>query len=136
MGHSWSAIYGTPHGQSIGLFLRYVTQYVLSTKEETNEAIEIYSDMAKKLGWANWDEKPKKAASKVVDKIKEIQEKVDFITNLKDLGVDRENFEGNLTKLVSLCFQDPSSVMAPRIPNKEDFIKIYKYAYEGKDVDF
>jgi alcohol dehydrogenase class IV len=136
MGHSWSAIYYTPHGQSIGLFLRYVTQYVLYTKEETNEAIEIYSEMAKKLGWANWDEKPKKAAYKVVEKIKELQSEVNLISNLKDLGVSREDFNNSLNKLVSLCFQDPSSVMAPRMPNKEDFIKLYNYAYEGKDIDF
>ena len=136
MGHSWSGVFHTPHGQSVGLFLRYIVQYCLNDPNETNDSIILYSDLAKKLGWAKWDYDDKKAASIVVEKLKYIQNQVDFIHKLKDLGVTKEDFDKNLGKLVSLCFQDPSSVMAPRTPNKEEFIKIYEYAYEGKDIDF
>ncbi len=136
MGHSFSAIFPIPHGQIVGLFINYITQYCLNNPIEPNEAIEIYSDIAKKLGWAKWEDKPKKAAYCVVEKIKELQDQTKFITNIKDLGIDREKFNKNLDQMIGLCYQDPSSVMAPRTPNMEEFAKLYNYAYEGKDVDF
>ncbi len=103
---------------------------------DTNESIILYSELAKKLGWANWDDEEKKAANKVLEKIKKLQESVGFITSLKNLGINREEFEKNLDALISLCFQDPSGVMAPRSPSKEDFSRLYTYAYDGKEVDF
>ena len=136
MGHSWSGVFHTPHGQSVGIFLPYIVQYCLNDPSEPNDSILMYSDLAKKLGWAKWGDGNKKAAYTVVEKINEIQKKVDFISNLKDLGIKRDEFEKNLNKVISLCFQDPSSVMAPRTPTKEEFAKIYTYAYEGRDIDF
>ncbi len=136
MGHSCGAIFSIHHGQSVGLFLKYISQYCLNNPSEPNESIEIYSTIAKKLGWAKWDDEPKKAAYIVVEKIKELQEKVDFPSNLRGLGISREDFDKNLDKLITLCYQDPSSVMAPRTPNKAEFEKLFKYAYEGKDIDF
>jgi len=136
MGHSLAAVFPIPHGQTVGLFLKYITQYCLNDPGETNESIEVYSTLAKKLGWAKWDYPPKKASYIVVEKINELQDKVDFIKNIKDLGITQENFNNNLNKLIGLCYQDPSSVMAPRTPNKEEFTKLYTYAYEGKDIDF
>jgi alcohol dehydrogenase class IV len=96
----------------------------------------LYSELAKKLGWANWDDEDKKAANKILEKIKELQKAVNFTTSLKDLGIDRDDFEKNLDRLISLCFQDPSGVMAPRSPTKDDFSRLYTYAYYGKEVDF
>lgn len=136
MGHSWAAIFHTTHGQAVGLFLRYITHYCLNAPGETNDSIKMYSLLSRKLGWAKWDDDDKIAAFKVLEKIKELQEEVGFIYRLKDLGTSKEDFDKNLKKLISLCFQDPSSVMAPRIPNKEEFVKIFTYAYEGKDIDF
>ncbi|MFW9879264.1 MAG: iron-containing alcohol dehydrogenase [Candidatus Thorarchaeota archaeon] len=136
MGHSFAAIFPIPHGEAVGLFLKYVTQFLLNSPLEPNESIEVYSTIAKKLGWAKWSDDPKKAAYIVVDKIIELQEKVGFISNLKELGIKKEAFYENLEKLITLCYQDPSSVMAPRTPNKEEFTKLYTYAYEGKDIDF
>ena len=136
MGHSFSAIFPVPHGQIVGLFIRYVTQYCLNNSNESNKTIDIVSDIAKKLGWAKWEDEPKKAAYCVVEKIKKLQDQLGFITNIKDLGVDREEFNKNLDQMIGLCYQDPSSVMAPRTPNREEFAKLYRYAFEGKDIDF
>ncbi|MFW9969706.1 MAG: iron-containing alcohol dehydrogenase [Candidatus Odinarchaeota archaeon] len=136
LGHSSSAIFHIHHGQSVGLYLNYIIQFCLNASGESNESILLYSDLAKKLGWANWDDDPKKAAFSVVNKIKELQNSIDFISNLKGLGISKEDFDNNLDMLISLFFQDPSGVMAPRIPNKKEITKLYQYAYNGKDVDF
>ncbi len=135
MGHSWGAVFHSHHGATVGIFLRYVTQYCLNDPEK-DETVKIIAKLAKQLGWAKWDDDDKKAANAAMDKIKELQEKVEMPLSLKGLGVSREDFDKNLDKMVSLSFQDSSNVMASRSPLTEDYEKIYTYAYEGKDIDF
>ncbi|MFX0040664.1 MAG: iron-containing alcohol dehydrogenase [Promethearchaeota archaeon] len=136
LGHSFAAVFPIPHGSLVGLFLPYVLQYCLNAPGETNESIILYSRLAKQLGWANWSDDDKKAANTVVEKVRELQKSVNFTTSLKNLGIERDNFEKNLSPLISLCYQDPSGVMAPRSPSKDDFSRLYTYAYDGKDIDF
>ena len=136
MGHSFAAVFPEPHGSLVGIFLPYVLKYCLNAPGETNESILLYSGLAKKLGWANWDDEDKKAANKVVEKITELQKLVNFTSNLKDLDINREDFEKQLSTLISLCYQDPSGAMAPRSPTKDDFSRLYTYAYDGKEIDF
>ncbi|MFX1568290.1 MAG: iron-containing alcohol dehydrogenase [Promethearchaeota archaeon] len=136
LGHSSSSIFHTHHGQSVGLYLPYIIQFCLNAPGDNNESILLYSELAKKLGWANWNDDDKSAAFSVVSKLKELQKSVNFKSSLKDLGISKEDFDKNLETLVSLFFQDPSGVMAPRIPGKSEIVRLYQYAFEGKDVDF
>ncbi|MBD3339731.1 MAG: iron-containing alcohol dehydrogenase [Candidatus Lokiarchaeota archaeon] len=135
MGHSWGAIFHTPHGKCVGIFLPYISQYILNNPDN-DEAVKIYARISKKLGWAKWDEDDNAAAHKVVTKIKDLQKEINLSSKLEDTGVSREDFDKNLDELVNLCFQSSSSVMSPRGPNTEDYKKLFTHAYEGKDVDF
>jgi len=136
MGHSWGAIFHTHHGRTVGILLPYISQFCLNNPDKDDDTLEIYSKIAKQLGWAKWDEDDKKAAFKAVDKIKELQKIVDSPSKLQDLGVSRKDFENNIDILVACCFQDATSVMTPRSITDEYYRKIYYYAYEGKDIDF
>jgi alcohol dehydrogenase class IV len=136
MGHSWGAVFHTPHGRAVGLFLPYVTEYCLNNPDEEDQSVEILSRTAKKLGWAKWEEDNKKAAYVLIDKIKKLAKEVNLPLSLKELGISKDDFEKNLTMLVNLCFQSSSSVMSPRSANTEAYKKLYTYAYEGKDIDF
>ena len=136
MGHTWGGVFHTTHGLACGIFLPYVTQYVMNDPEGGEEVIEINAKMAKQLGWANWNDDNKKAAYTVVDKIKELQNKVDFPLSLGDLGISREDFEKNMDLLLMLCYQEPSGVLTPRTPDTDEYKKLFIHAYEGKDVDF
>lgn len=136
MGHSWGAVFHTHHGRTVGILLPYVSQFCLNNPDKDDDTLEIYSKIVKQLGWAKWDDNDKKAAFKAVDKIKELQKKVDFPSKLQDLGVSKTDFENNIEMLVACCFQDATSVMTPRSITDEYYRKIYYYAYEGKDIDF
>jgi alcohol dehydrogenase class IV len=136
MGHSWGAIFHTPHGRAVGILLPYISQFCLNNPDTSDNTIEIYEKIAKQMGWAKWDDDNKKAAFKVVDKIKELQKTVEFPTSLKDLGVSKKEFEQNLDLLITCCFQDATAVMTPRSITDEYFRKIYNYAFNGKDIDF
>ena len=135
-GHCLGAVFHTPHGRAVGLFLPYVTQYCMNNPDKEDLSIEIYAKLAKQLGWAKWDDDNNKAANKVIEKIKELYKEVRFPERIQDLGISKELLENNLDSLVNLCFQDASGSMCPRLPSKADFENIYRYAYEGKDIDF
>ena len=136
LGHTFGSLFHVPHGEACGISLPYAVQYVLNDPSGTGEAVKIYGKLAKQLGWAKWDEDDKKAAYRVVDKIKELQKEIDFPTSLKETGVSKKDFEDNFKTLIMLCFQEATSVLVPRIPNKADFEKLFIYTYEGKDIDF
>ncbi|NVM38305.1 MAG: iron-containing alcohol dehydrogenase [Candidatus Lokiarchaeota archaeon] len=136
MGHSWGAVFHTHHGRTVGILLPYISQFCLNNPDKDDNTLEIYSKIAKQLGWAKWSDDDKKSAFKAVDKIKELQKKVDFPSKLQDLGVSKTDFENNIEMLVACCFQDATSVMTPRSITDEYYRKIYYYSYEGKDIDF
>jgi acetaldehyde dehydrogenase/alcohol dehydrogenase len=136
LGHTFGSLFHVTHGVACGISLPYAVQYVLNDPVENSDAVKIYGKLAKQLGWAKWDEDDKKAAYKVVDKIKELQKEINFPSSLKETGVSKKDFEENFKTLIMLCFQEATSVLVPRVPNKADFEKLFIYTYEGKDVDF
>ncbi|TFG20090.1 MAG: iron-containing alcohol dehydrogenase [Promethearchaeota archaeon] len=138
MGHSWGALYHVPHGRSVGIIMKYVTQFIMNGPE-SQEVLKIYAKLSKQMGWVNWDEDDDKAAQMVISKIEELAKKVNFSLNLKDTVKDKvsnEKFESDLDTLLNLCYQDASAVLTPRSPSPDEFKEIYRYAYEGKDIDF
>jgi acetaldehyde dehydrogenase/alcohol dehydrogenase len=135
LGHSWGSMYHVHHGKSVGVVMKYVTQFIMNDSEK-DDAIKIYAKLAKQLGWVSWNEEDKKAAEKVIDKMVALQKEVNFPMSLKETGVSKEDFENGLDSLVNLCYQDASSVLTPRSTSGEQFRKLYEYAYEGKDIDF
>ena len=136
MGHSWGAVFHTPHGKSVGAFLPYITQYCLNNPDENDQTIPILSKLAKQLGWAKWADDDKKSANLVVEKVKALQKEIGFPTKLADVGVSKEDLEKNMDMLISLCFQSACTTMSPRSPNKATYTKLFTSAYEGKDIDF
>jgi alcohol dehydrogenase class IV len=136
LGHCLGAVFHVPHGKAVGIFLPYITQFCINNPDKDDPSTEIYSKLAKQLGWAKWDEINEKAAAKVLDKLKELYIKVGFPEKIQDIDISKEDLENNLDSLVNLCFQDASGSMAPRLPSKADFENLYRYAYEGKNIDF
>ena len=136
MGHSWGAVFHTPHGRAVGILLPYISQFCLNNPNKDDDTVDIYAKIAKQLGWAKWDDDNKEAAKKSINKIKELQKMVEFPTKLQDLGVPKIQLDENMELLVACCFQDATSVMTPRSITEEYYRKIYYYAFEGKDIDF
>lgn len=135
-GHCLGAVFTIPHGKCVGIMLKYVTQYCMNNPDKDDKTVKIYSKMAKQLGWAKWDDEDITAAHLVIEKLKALIREVGFPEKIQDLGISRDDLDKNLNTLVNLCFQDASGSMCPRLPSKAEFENIYKYAFEGKDIDF
>jgi len=136
MGHSLGAVFEKTHGRTVAIMLKYVTKFCLNNPDKDDLTTKIYANLAKQLGWAKWEDNDEKAAEIVIDKLEELYRTVGFSDTIQDLGISKEDLEKNLDTLVSLCFQDASGSMSPRLPSKADFENLYRYAYEGKDIDF
>ena len=115
--------------------MKYVTQYIINDPNNDG-AMKIFAKLAKQLGWVDWSEDDKVAANKVLDKLTELAKQVGFPLSLKDTGISEDDFENNIESLVNLCYQDASSVLTPRPTGGDEFKRLFRYAYEGKDIDF
>ncbi len=136
LGHSWGAIFHTPHGLSVGIFLKYILMYLINNPDENDIGKQILGKLSKQLGWAEWRDDNRSSANIIIEKIKQLEKECEFPQTLKEIGVSKEDIEQNSDMIVSLCYQSPSCVMSPRSPDSEDYKKLLLYAYEGKDIDF
>lgn len=135
LGHSFGSLFHVPHGCSVGIVLKYVTQFIMNDPN-SDEAVKIYSKLAKQLGWVKWDEDDRNASLEVIKRIEDLAKEVNFPLSLKECGVSKEEFEKNIDTLIDLCYQDASSTLTPRSISDEEFRKLYRYAFDGKDIDF
>jgi alcohol dehydrogenase class IV len=56
--------------------------------------------------------------------------------SLKEAGINRKDFETRLDDLVARAANSNCAFMNPRVPDTEETKKLFKYAYEGKKIDF
>ncbi|MFX1434190.1 MAG: iron-containing alcohol dehydrogenase, partial [Promethearchaeota archaeon] len=127
LGHSFGSLFHIPHGRSVGIVLKYVTQFIMNDPN-SDEVVKIYSKLAKQLGWAKWDEDDRNASLEVIKRIEDLAKEVNFPLSLKECGVSKEEFEKNIDTLIDLCYQDASSTLTPRSISDEEFRKLYRYA--------
>jgi alcohol dehydrogenase class IV len=128
MGHSLGAVFRIPHGRAVGIALPYVIQY--NSKEVCN----LYAEIAKIIGLKGLSEK--ELTSKLVDKLKSLMKEIEEPLNIKNLGIKKKDFEEKFEELVDKAVGDQCTPMNPRKVSKEDCQNLFKYAYEGKDIDF
>nr|MDO8082777.1 iron-containing alcohol dehydrogenase [Candidatus Freyarchaeota archaeon] len=126
--HALGAVFGFPHGLVCGIVLPYVIEYNIPISAE------YLAELAELIGIKGQDEK--RTAKAFADRIRELMRKVDIPLSLKESGVKEKDFREKLERLINLTIQDASSTLNPRMYNKEELEKLYKYIYYGKDVDF
>ena len=128
LAHSLGAIFRVPHGRIVGLFLPYSIEY------SVGEAMERYGDIARAIGIeARTDEE---AVEKLIRDIKELYREVRQPTSIRELGINRDDFEKRLEDLVTRAANSSCTFMNPRVPDVEDTRKLFLYAFEGKKIDF
>jgi alcohol dehydrogenase class IV len=123
MGHSLGAVFHVPHGRAVGLFLPYTTEFT------ANQEGSRYIEIAHFLGL-----EPSPEA--LVRAIRELDRRIEQPTSIRELGISQEDFEAALPKLVENAEGDNATFSNPRIPSTEEFERLYRYAYEGRVIDF
>jgi len=127
-GHSLGAVFHTPHGRAVGLFLPYTIEFVGDAREE------LWAEIAHALRLEV--PKGKKAASVLAQAIRDLARTIKEPLSLKELGIPSDNLNSSMQKLIDNAMADGSLIVSARIPNEGEIEKLFRYAYEGKSIDF
>ena len=130
-GHSLGAIFHVPHGRAVGLFLPYTMEYLINGAEETTAK---YAEMARYCCVANGSDK--ECAQALVAKIRALAKEIGQPAAVKDCGIEKSSYEKAIPALVERALNEIMTMTVTRVPGEEDLEKIYRYAYDGKSIDF
>ncbi len=126
MGHPLSPLFGVPHGRAVGLFLPYTIEFT------AREAPGRYAEIARFLGLDAASDA--EGATSLVKAVRDLLHRINQPTSVKELGIPRDDFEAALQKMIEDGEND--TVTSARIPDREELARLFRYAYEGKSIDF
>ncbi|MHA1300362.1 MAG: iron-containing alcohol dehydrogenase [Candidatus Helarchaeota archaeon] len=132
IGHSCGACFHKPHGQCVGLALPYVMQYGANNDPGVKQMLAEIAHRSLDI----WEPDVEKAYQGLITALKKLYQNIGAPMNLKDLGINEQQFKDNLDKFVNFSNSDPCTVSNRPVPDEEDFRKIIQYMWEGKDIDF
>jgi len=127
-GHSLGGVFHTPHGRAVGLFLPYTIEFIGDVREELWAEI-AYSIKLKVP-------KGKKAAPILAEAIRGLARSVKEPLSIKETGIPSDSFNNSMAKLVDNAMMDFQLVTTARAPSSEETEKFFRYAYDGKSIDF
>jgi hypothetical protein len=127
MGHALGKLFNVHHGVVVGVFIPYAFQYY-------SQITDKYLDICEALHLM--EKSKEKSLAALLGKVRELMTELDTPLDLKGLGISKQEFEKSLDKLVLYSFEDPSVFQSPRPVTMEQCRKLFRYAYDGKDVDF
>jgi alcohol dehydrogenase class IV len=127
-GHSLGAVFHTPHGRAVGLFLPYTIEYIGEVREE------LWAEIA----YAIKLEVPKRerAATILTGAIRELARNINQPLSIKETGISLDSFNKATEKLIDNIMADGSLIVSPRIPDVAETEKFLSFAYEGRSIDF
>jgi alcohol dehydrogenase class IV len=128
MGHALSAVFHVPHGRAVGVLLPYTLEFAART------APQRLAELAVLVGCvgANTVERARALARRV----RALSQVIDSPVRIDQLGIAREAFEEQMQKLVDDAYNDTQIAAACRSPTYDELGQLWRYAYEGKAIDF
>ena len=128
MGHSLGGVFHTPHGKAVGLFLPYTIEFVGDAREEQWAEIVRFLGIDIPGG--------KKASAVLAATIRSLAKEINEPHSLKELGIPQDKLAAAMPKLMDNVQADGTLIVSVRVPNEEETVKLFNYAYEGKSIDF
>lgn len=128
LGHSAGALFHIHHGRVVGIFLPYTIEYTV------NGGVGRYRDLAAFLGLPAGSEEEAGRALAVA--IRDLARRIGEPLSLAEAGVSGEDFERELERACDFAEADPTIVTARRIPTRKELERLFRYAFDGKPIDF
>jgi alcohol dehydrogenase class IV len=126
-GHSLGAAFNLHHGMCVGFFLPQTLQFCSPLTDK-------HLLICKTLGIEAKD--AKKGLGKLVARVRSFLTELGVPLTLKDLGISRADFDRQFDKLVKFAVEDVDCYLSPRPITAAQCAQVFKYAYEGRDIDF
>ncbi|MHA1272575.1 MAG: iron-containing alcohol dehydrogenase [Promethearchaeota archaeon] len=131
LAHSFGSLFPVHHGIAVGIFCIYAVQFLAKNSDR-------YKDIAELFGIELKNKTNDEILKEFTAKYKEFLYSLNMPTCVKEIepSISFEEYKNKLDELVQYAWDDICTFDNVRIPTKDDFRKIYLYAYEGKDIDF
>ncbi len=140
LSHKLGGYHSVVHGQANALLLPYIIKYNAANKDgkvtmfsqyRTPNAKARYAEIAKHIGLTGSSDDI--LVNKLIDKIQALTKSVGLKTNLKDLELDKKEFDKSLDQMSEDAFDDQCTGANPRYPLISDVKAIFLEAFEGTD---
>ncbi len=122
------AIFHVPHGRAVGLFLPYTIEFIGEARgglwAEIAHAINLKVPQGEK------------AASVLAEAIRGLAQSIKEPLSIREMDVSLEGFNNSLKKVVDDTMAEFPTGFTARRPSAEEVEKFFRYAYEGKPIDF
>lgn len=128
MGHAVGALFHVPHGRITGVLLPYTIEFT------ANAGAGRYLDLARFVGSTASDELA--GARQLASALRSLYRRIDQATSIQEIGIASEEFESRLSDICDRAEMDTSLITALRVPERPALERLFKYAYEGKPIDF
>ncbi len=130
-GHALGAMFHVPHGRAVGLFLPYTIEYIINGSEETTAK---YAEITRFCRIASGSDK--ECAKALAARIRALAKEIGQPLSVKDYGIDKAKYDESIPGLIDRALNEVMTMTVTRVPGEEDLGKIFRYAYEGKSIDF
>jgi len=121
MSRPLGGIFHVPHGLSNAMLLPQVTEYSL------DKALERYAECGRAIGFALKADPDSIAAQKLVDGLHEYQKNLET-PSISEFGIDPQAFNSALEQMADDALRSGAPNHNPRVPTKEEVIKLYHQA--------
>lgn len=126
-GHSIGSMFNVHHGLAVGMFIPYVFQYY---REVSDRYLEICHTL--RIEGSSADE----SFSNLLRVVRDLFRELNVPLNFRDLGISAEELDRHMEMLVLYAMEDIDTVFTPRPMTPAQCEKIFRYAYDGREIDF
>jgi alcohol dehydrogenase class IV len=132
MGHTLGAVFHVPHGRAVSIFLPYTIEFA------AREAPARFAELAALVGQPQGLplRRGEEGARVLAERIRDLCREIGNPTSVAEAGIEREDYEAQLDKLVDDAFNDTQMITSVRAPSYDELRQLFLCAYEGKAVDF
>ncbi len=130
MAHQLGAMFHIPHGRANAMLLPHVVEFNANinkhsrSQKEYLPAVKRYANVAHILGLSNYNKVM--SVRSLVNWIQFMQKEMNIPLTIQELGtIPPDAYFGSLDKMADAALADTCTANNPRVPTKEDIIKIY-----------
>ncbi|HAM51018.1 MAG TPA: hypothetical protein DCP92_10145 [Nitrospiraceae bacterium] len=93
-----------------------------------------YAEMARYCRIASGSDK--ECANALVARVRALAKEIGQPLSVRDCGIEKPKYEQSISGLVERALNEVMTMTVTRVPGEEDLGKIFRYANEGKSIDF
>ncbi len=128
MGHAIGAIFHLPHGRAVAVCLPYTVEFAAPVAPERFAELTPFTGGPAAEG--------EEGARTLARRFRELCARVGAPLSFADAGAARDDFMGQLDRLIDSAFNDTQMVTAVRSPSYDELRQLFLRTYEGQPVDF